>query len=122
MTTWVILSLCAFFTVIAIMRPNYMWGLLSAICWMMFFWYTRSNPLTGFVIGDFGDTILISICVGASAFILIYTTIRVRAEKTKEMDKEYGESGGRGGNSQIGTSESTDAYYDRLNRLTHPKK
>ena len=74
--------------------------------------------MTGFVLGDFGDTVIISICIGAPAFTLIYTNIKVREQRIEQSDKELNESGSK----TIGHKEKSDDYYERLNRLTHPKK
>jgi hypothetical protein len=119
MTAWWILLMCLFMTVISIWKPNMMWGLLCAISWMLLFWWTRSNVMTGFALGDFGDTILISICIGAAVFTLIYTNIKVREQRIEQSDKELNESGGK---RESGSRETSNNYYERLDRLTHPKK
>jgi hypothetical protein len=63
MTLAFIFALCIFFTILAIVKPEVMWGILAAVCWLMMFWWTRNNILTGFVLGDLGDTAIIGICI-----------------------------------------------------------
>jgi hypothetical protein len=92
-----------------------MWGLLGAVSWMLLMWYALTNVT--FAAGDFGDVAFISICIGASSFILINTNIKIREQKIAQSDKEFNESGGN-----PGRRETSDKYYDRLDRLTHPKK
>ena len=117
MTIWIILVLCGFFTLITLLRPNVMWSILSAICWFLLFWWTRSNPLAGFAVGDTGDTVIISICWGAIAFVLLYT---IRDSRNKKREREAKES--ENAPKAVGTRESADDYYDRLDRTLHPKK
>lgn len=119
MTIWVILSLCIFFTVITIVRPNFMWSILAAVCWFLLFWWTRSNPLAGFVIGDTGDTAIIGVCWGAITFVLLYT-INDRRRKKEIAEKEIRENGKMAG--YVGAKESYDEYYARLDRVVHGKK
>ena len=119
MTIWVILALCVFFTVVTLLRPNFMWSILSAICWFLLFWWTRSNPLAGFTIGDTGDTVIIGICWGAIVFVLLYT-INDRRRKKEIAEKEAKENG----EAQGGFNEemSYDEYYAKLDKLVNGRK
>jgi hypothetical protein len=121
MTLAFIFALCVFFTILALVKPEVMWGILAAVSWMMMFWWTRDNLLTGIVLGDLGDTGIISICIGASTAILLYTI--VRDNKRRKIERgELDEKGRPIETKETGTRENSDDYYERLNRITHPKK
>ena len=112
MTVWIIVMICFFFTVWTIIRPNVMWSILAAVSWMLMMWCVLTYDL--FTEGDFGEQAFISICIGAAAFVLIYT---IRDDNKKRRgEREKSESR----NKPIGAGESAGDYYDRLNRLTHP--
>ena len=121
MTLVFIFALCVFFTILAIVKPEVMWGILAAVSWLMMFWWTRSNVLTGMVIGDLGDTAIIGICIGSATAILMSTIIRDNKRK-KIARGELDEDGNPIEEKRTGTRESSDDYYERINRLTHPKK
>ena len=114
MLMWLILVLCIFFTLLVIFKPDFMWGILSAVCWMILFWYVQTYE--PFALGDFGNVAFIGVCIGASAFVLLYTINDNNKKKRGEREKFESE------HKPTGTRESSNDYFDRLNRLTHSKK
>lgn len=107
-------AICAFFTLLVIFKPDFMWSILAAISYMFMLWYVQTYE--PFAVGTFGNTVFISICIAGAAFCLLYT-IRDNSKK-KKVERERMESENKPtGN----TEESSDAYYDRMKGLLNAK-
>lgn len=127
MTAWWILLLCVSLSVIALWKPNYILGVVASASWMILLWFTRTTPLTGFVLGNTGDTILVLVLLGIAAGIILYTVLReISLKKSISLagDNSSKEDNGMRRNASarpIGR-ESAEEYEARLYRTTHPQK
>ncbi len=121
MTVWWIAGLAMFFTFIALWKPHFIWGLVSFAIWWFLFFYTRTFPLTGIVIGDTGDTLFSGVVIGAACGILILTVLRENAERKEKREAKLKEARENGENPE-GIRETPDQYYDRMQYVNHPKK
>ncbi len=122
MTNWFILVMAVALTVIAIWKVHFIWGIVAFISWWLLFLYTRTSPLTGIVVGDASDTAFTLIIWGASIGILLYTTLVTRSRRQKEEREVEKENKERGIRTTSAAKEPTSDYYDRLHRLTHPRR
>lgn len=121
MTVWWIAGLAVFFTIVALWKPHFIWGLVSFSAWWFLFFYTRTFPLTGITVGDTGDTIFIGMVIGAACGILILTVIREGKEKKEELEKEEEKAREKGLN-PAGVKETADDYYYRLEKGTKKRR
>ena len=111
-----IAAVTAFFTLLVIFKPDFMWSILAAVSAMLLFWFVQTYP--PFALGDFGNVAFITICWGDAAFVLLYTIVDNNKKKRVEREKKEAEHPTK----PTAARESSDEYYDRINRLTHPKK
>lgn len=114
-----IAAVCAFFTLLVIFKPDFLWSILAAVSAMLLFWFVQTYP--PFTLGDFGNVAFITICIGDAAFVLLYTIRDNNHKKREKIDAETKYNREHGIRPQ-GSEESADEYYERLYRVTHTKK
>ena len=133
MTAWWILLLCISLSVIALWKPHYIWGIVCFASWMLLLWFTRTTPLTGFVVGGTGDTILLLTCFGMGSGILLNSVLKERQAKNQggwfdegksdktinDNDKTYNINVSR---NKTNIAMSGTDYYEKLKNLRNPKK
>lgn len=103
-----IAAVCAFFTLLVIFKPDFLWSILAAISAMLLFWFVQTYP--PFTLGDFGNVSFVCICIGDAAFVLLYT-IRDDNKKKREATEKYNKEHNI---RPTGTKETSDQYYERL--------
>jgi mannose/fructose/N-acetylgalactosamine-specific phosphotransferase system component IIC len=110
-------AICAFFTLLTILKPHFAWSILAAISYMFLLWFVQTYP--PFALGTTGNIIFISICILGAAFCLVYTINDNNHKKEKER-KENGSTERE--RHTVGHKQTSDDYYDSLKNLSNRKK
>jgi hypothetical protein len=114
----------------AIYKKETVIAIIASAIWLACIAYTRANPLGSMVTGDTSDTAVLLALIGLMVLVPI---ISFRLNKKEERETvEQGllkEESNKTNTQRMSENSSTkvrrensDDYYDRLNRLTHPKK
>lgn len=114
-----IAAVCAFFTLLVIFKPDFLWSILAAVSAMLLFWFVQTYP--PFTLGDFGNVAFVCICIGDAAFVLLYTIRDNNHKKKDKIDAEakYNREHGIRTN---GVNQSADDYYEDLKDWTKKNK
>lgn len=110
--TWgQLLTLAAFFTVIALWRVNILLALLPSCLWIALLFYHLSNQPAGIVAGDTADTYIVWGLIIAILAIPMITIFRLRGRTSRSVGSIEGdEAVARSGNPSTLTSMDTQQY------------
>ena len=108
----------------AIAKKEVVIAIIAPAIWVATIYYTRQNPIGSMTTGDPADTAILLALLGLLAGVPIVSWRLGRSDRTREAkDDDYkNRVAPKRNQTPIGTRETSDQYYDRLNGVTHPKR
>lgn len=108
----------------AIAKREIVIGLIASVIWLAVLIYTRSNPIGNSVTGDSFDNIIVAVFLGLIAIVpFLCWSLKKQYKMREDKDDNYKQAAlPHRIENKSPNRESSDEYFERLHRVTHPKK